>query len=191
MTVSTILSTKSEKLLIGLLIGKEKEKMKKYYDLSKGTEVEISKGLKWGIWYDENNQYTMIFDDNNEFIGMELDDYNKLKPIEKNNITDWEVGTWDSWVLESDNSIFGIYGAEIFDNYKDLKKKINNSVGCKDFYDRYLEDELGNYLSVEGSNSGGFDVEVEFKKFHIEQESYLIDEQNEEWKSIYILFELE
>lgn len=64
------------------------ERIKKYYDFN-GYYHKTTNDLKWGIYFDDNKEITLIFDENNDCIGCEKkDDVRILNTIE--DIPDWK-----------------------------------------------------------------------------------------------------
>lgn len=65
--------------------------MKKYYTLNL-FEKDI-KGMKWGLWFDENEPVEVIFNQANEFVGF------RLKEHAESYDPNWEVGEWEDYTI--------------------------------------------------------------------------------------------
>ena len=64
------------------------ETIKEYYDFN-GYHNKTTESLKWGIYFDDNKEITLVFDKNNNCLGVEeKDDVRILNTIE--DIPDWE-----------------------------------------------------------------------------------------------------
>lgn len=64
------------------------ETIKEYYDFN-GYYNKTTESLKWGIYFDDNKEITLVFDKNNNCLGVEeKDDVRILNTIE--DIPYWE-----------------------------------------------------------------------------------------------------
>ena len=64
------------------------ERIKKYYDFN-GYYHKTTNDLKWALYFDDDKEITLIFDENNDCIGCEKkDDVRILNTIE--DIPDWK-----------------------------------------------------------------------------------------------------
>ena len=64
------------------------EKINKYYDFN-GYSHKTTESLKWGIYFDDDKEITLIFDEEGQCIGAEeKDDVRILNTIE--DIPDWK-----------------------------------------------------------------------------------------------------
>lgn len=64
------------------------EKINKYYDFN-GYARKTTNDLKWALYFDDNKEITLIFDENNNCLGVEKkDDVRILNTIE--DIPDWK-----------------------------------------------------------------------------------------------------
>ena len=65
--------------------------MKKYYTLDL-IEKDV-KGMKWATFFTEDDEVTIIFTEDGEFIGFE--DYNNAATYDPN----FEVGEWEDYTI--------------------------------------------------------------------------------------------